>query len=65
MYVDDIVINGNDMTYISTLKSFLHDQFHTNDLEMLKYFVGIEVMKNKHGIFLSQRLYVLDLLSET
>ena len=32
---------------------------------MLRYLLGIEVMRRKHGIFLSQRKYVLDLLSET
>ena len=65
VYVDDIIITGNDMVGIYSLKSFLHGQFHTKDLEMLKYFLGIEVMRSKHGIFLSQRKYVLDLLSET
>ena len=32
---------------------------------MLRYFLGIEVMRSKHEILLSQRKYVLDLLSET
>ena len=63
--MDDIVITGSDSTGISSLKSFLHDQFHTKDLGMLRYFLGVEVMRRKHGIFLSQRKYVLDLLSET
>ena len=65
VYVDDIIITRNDMACISSLKSFLHGQFHTKDLEMLKYFLGVEVMRSKRRIFLSQRKYVLDLLSET
>ena len=65
MYVDDIVITRNDSKCIFSLKSFLHSQFHTKDLGMLKYFLGVEVMKSRQGILLSQRKYVLDLLSET
>ena len=36
VYVDDIVIIGNDIACISSLKSFFHGQFHTKDLGMLK-----------------------------
>ena len=61
VYVNDIVITGNDSKVISSLKSFLYGQFHTKDLGMLRYFLGVEVMRRKHGIFLSQRKYVLDL----
>ena len=64
VYVDDIVITGSNTTGISSLKFFLHTQFHTKDLGMLKYFLGVEVTRSKKGIFLSQRKYVLDLLSE-
>ena len=32
---------------------------------MLKYFLGVEVMRSKREIFLSQRKHVLDLLSDT
>ena len=65
MYVADIVITGSDMASISSLKSFLYGQFHTKDLRMLKYLLGIEVIRSNHGIFISQRKYVMDLLSET
>ena len=65
VYVDDIVIIESDSKGILSLKSFLHNQFHTKDLGMLKFFIGAEVMKNKQGIMLSQRKYILDMLSET
>ena len=62
--MDDIVITGSDSKGILSLKSFLHSQFHIKDLGMLKYFLGIEVIRNKQGILLSQWKYVLDLLSK-
>ena len=41
VYVDDIVITRSDSKGISSLKSFLHSQFHTKDLGTLKYFLGV------------------------
>ena len=63
--MDDIFIIRSDSKGILSLKSFLHNQFHTKDLGMLKYFLGIEVMRRKQKILLSQRKYMLDLLSKT
>ncbi|KAK3015718.1 hypothetical protein RJ639_005918 [Escallonia herrerae] len=65
VYVDDIVITGEDCTGITSLKKFLHTKFHTKDLGQLKYFLEIEVTRSKKGIFLSQRKYVLDMIAET
>ena len=41
VYVDDTVITRSDYKGILSLKSFLHSQFHTKDLGILKYFLGI------------------------
>ena len=65
VYVDDTVITESDSKGILSLKSFLHNQFHTKDLGMLKCFFSVEVIRSKQRILLSQRKYVLDLLSET
>ncbi|XP_071738734.1 uncharacterized mitochondrial protein AtMg00810-like [Rutidosis leptorrhynchoides] len=65
VYVDDIVITGSDKEGINRLKTFLSTQFQTKDLGPLKYFLGIEVSRNKRGIFLSQRKYCLDVLSDS
>ena len=55
VYVDDIIITGDDHKGIDELKQFLHSQFHTKDLGKLRYFLGIEVARPKKGISLSQK----------
>ncbi|KAJ7963920.1 Retrovirus-related Pol polyprotein from transposon TNT 1-94 [Quillaja saponaria] len=64
VYVDDIVITGDDNHGIQQLKSFLQSKFQTKDLGQLKYFLGIEVARSQLGICLSQRKYCLDVLSD-
>ena len=63
--MDDNVITESDSKGILSLKFFLHSQFQTKNLGMLKFFLGVEVMRSMRGILLSQRKYVLDLLYET
>ena len=65
VYVDDIVITGNDQDGITQLKAHLFKHFQTKDLGLLRYFLGIEVAQSSSGIVLSQRKYVLDILEET
>ena len=64
VYVDDIIISGNDKVGIQDTKSFLKSVFDIKDLGELKYFLGIEVCRSKEGLFISQRKYTLDLLNE-
>ena len=65
IYVDDMIVTGNDLTEMSKLKDYLSSEFDMKDLGRLKYFLGIEVNRSKQGIFVSKRKYVLDLLGET
>ncbi|XP_074335810.1 retrovirus-related Pol polyprotein from transposon RE1 isoform X1 [Apium graveolens] len=65
VYVDDIVITGNNMEEISCLKKLLATKFEIKDLGPLKYFLGMEVARSREGLSISQRKYVLDLLKET
>ena len=65
VYVDDIILTGSSAQDISATKDHLQKHFVTKDLGHLRYFLGIEVARNKEGLVLSQRKYVLDLLKET
>ena len=64
VYVDDIIITGDDEGEIARLKKCLSKAFEVKDLGRLKYFLGIEVARSAKGIALSQRKYTLDLLSD-
>lgn len=65
VYVDDLIIAGNHSGDITAFKAYLHTCFHMKDLGKLKYFLGIEVARNREGIYLCQRKYALDIISET
>lgn len=64
VYVDDMVVAGNDKEEIQSVTKFLSTRFHMKDLGELRYFLGIEVDRTKEGIFLCQKKYTLDLLKE-
>ncbi|KAF5469450.1 hypothetical protein F2P56_013525 [Juglans regia] len=65
VYVDDILVAGNDTSQIDVFKSLLSKNFKTKDLGSLKYFLGLEVARSQKGIFLNQRKYTLDILTDS
>ena len=65
IYVDDMVVTGDDVEEIKQLQKQLSSEFEMKDLGKLKYFLGIEVARGSGCIMLCQMKYVLDLLAET
>ena len=64
IYVDDLIVTGDNLSEIHSLKQYLRNKFALKDLGLLKYFLGIEMARSSKGLFLNQRKYVLDLLQE-
>lgn len=62
VYVDDIVVTGNDKTMVEKVLTSLANRFSLKDMGELSYFLGIEVVRSSNGLHLSQRKYIYDLL---
>ena len=65
VYVDDIIITGNNSTEILSLEEQLDQNFQVKRLGPLKYFLGIEFDRSSDRILMTQQKYILDLLEET
>ncbi|KAJ9552385.1 hypothetical protein OSB04_016430 [Centaurea solstitialis] len=65
IYVDDVVIVGNNSCRIQEIKKCLNEKFSIKDLGILKYFLGIEVARTSDGLVLSQRKFTLDILKDS
>lgn len=64
VYVDDIVLAGNNIEEIEIITGLLDHAFKIKNLGNLKYFLGLEVARNSSGIHLSQCKYTLDILTD-
>ncbi|RVW44227.1 Retrovirus-related Pol polyprotein from transposon RE1 [Vitis vinifera] len=64
LYVDDMIIIGDDLSGIQELKDFLSQQFDMKDLGHLSYFLGLEITHSTDGLYITQAKYASDLLSQ-
>lgn len=64
VYVDDIIVGGNNTKDMTLIKELLAKEFEVKDFGTLRYLLGMEIARSKRGISVSQRKYTLDLLDE-
>ena len=64
LYVDDMIITGDDLSGIQELKDFLRQQFEMKDLGYLSYFLGFEITHSTDGLYITQAKYASNLLSQ-
>jgi Reverse transcriptase (RNA-dependent DNA polymerase) len=58
VYVDDIIITGNNYEEIKKVKQYLRKKFDIKDFGQLSYFLRIKIATSIKGLFLSQRKYI-------
>lgn len=62
LYVDDMIVTGDDEAEISRLMKDLATRFETKNLSEIGCFLGLEVEKSDQGYFISQSRYARNLL---
>jgi histone deacetylase 1/2 len=62
VYVDDILLTGDNFALIHCLITLLSLEFKLRDLGNAHYFLGVEVTPTSVGLMLSQHKYALDIL---
>lgn len=64
VYVEDLILTGNDNMFLRHVVTSLASQFSVKDLGDLSYFLGIEVFRSSDECSLVQRKYIIDLFSK-
>jgi hypothetical protein len=64
LYVDDLIFTGNNSKMIVEFREAMIRCFEMTDLGLMSYFLGIEVVQQKDGIFISQKKYASDILKK-
>ena len=65
VYVDDIIVTGSDSHAIHRLINCLQLDFAIKDFGPIHFFLGVEAVPVPNDLFLTQRRYIMDLLSRT
>nr|GEU93930.1 putative ribonuclease H-like domain-containing protein [Tanacetum cinerariifolium] len=64
VYVDDIIFGSSNPLLCREFKALMHDKFQMSAMGELNFFVGLQVLQKKDGIFLLQDKYVGDILKK-
>jgi hypothetical protein len=61
-YIDDLIFTGNNEDMFERFKESMKKEFAMSDLGKIKYFLGVEVIQDHHGIFINQKKYAYEVL---
>jgi hypothetical protein len=62
LYVDDLLVTGDNDSMIKTIQQALLENFEMTDLGEAKQYLGVEFEYHSSGIYIHQRAYILNLL---
>ncbi|KAJ6423509.1 hypothetical protein OIU84_024466 [Salix udensis] len=64
VYVDDLLITGDDEKFVDEFKLNMKNKFEMNELGLLAYFLGMEMNQSSEGCFVCQKQFTTKLLNK-
>ena len=62
--VDVLIFTGNDESMFVKFKNSMKPEFEMTELGKMKYFLGVNILQNPEGIYISQRKYAKEVLEK-
>jgi hypothetical protein len=64
LYVDDLLVTGNNNNNVETFKQEMMSVFEMTDLGLMSFFLGMEVKQAEHEVFICQKKYAKEILKK-
>jgi hypothetical protein len=64
LYVDDLLVTGNDTRLVEEFKQEMMQAFEMTDLGLMTFFLGIEIKQNENDVFIYQKKYAKEILKK-
>lgn len=64
LYVDDLLVTGDDTRLVEEFKQEMMQVFEMTDLGLMSYFLGIEIKQNEDDVFICQKKYAKEILKK-
>ncbi|KAH9793969.1 Integrase catalytic domain-containing protein [Citrus sinensis] len=64
LYVDDLLVTGNKKCVVEEFKQEMMEIFEMTDLELMTFFLGMEIKQNENEVFICQKKYAREILKK-
>ena len=64
LYVDDLLVTGNNTSLVEKFKQEMMEVFEMTDLGLMTFFLGMEIKQDEHEVFICQKKYAKEILKK-
>lgn len=64
LYVDDLLVTGSNTSLVEKFKQETMEAFEMTDLDVMTFFLGMEIKQDEHEVFICQKKYAKQILKK-